>query len=103
MRQSIASETFLLGELLNSEPTGRLLSRLRFGGSVLEISLSEVGRWGFAHRQYLNGRFKFSVRFDTEGEALAAAAAIVACRVDEGWVEDNLSMGIGELSNRPIG
>jgi hypothetical protein len=89
MYQSILKpQHFIIGELFDPGPNGPLLWRLRFGGSVLDAHLCDVGTWGFAYRLYLNGRFTFSERFDSEDAARKAAEAVLAGRVGDGWLED---------------
>ena len=57
----------------------------------MDAHLCDVGRWGVAYRLYLNGRFTYSERFDSEDMARQAASDVLALRVVEGWLEDESS------------
>ena len=82
---------FLTTELLDPGPNGARLWRLRFGGSVVEAYLSDVGHWGVAYRRYLNGRFIYSERFATEDEARHAATDALERLLQDGWVVEDVS------------
>ena len=84
----IKPEHFITSELFDPGPNGPLLWRLRFGGSVLDAHLCDVGNWGFAYRLYLNARFTYSERFDSEDAARQAAETVLAGRVGDGWREE---------------
>ena len=88
MQHTLNPQGFITEELFDPGPNGPLLWRLRFGGSALEAFLGDAGRWGVAYRLYLNGRFTFSERFNTEDAARHAASDVLAQRMGEGWMED---------------
>ena len=88
MHQALNPQGFITQELFNPGPSGPLLWRLRFGGSVLDAHLCDVGCWGVAYRLYLNGRFTYSERFESEDLARQAATDVLVLRVGEGWMED---------------
>ena len=88
MLEAIKPDHFIAHELFNPGPSGPLVWRLRFGGSVLDAHLCDVGCLGFAYRLYINGRFTESERFGTEVEARRAVAGVRTRRQWDGWIED---------------
>jgi hypothetical protein len=88
MHRAVRPCGFITGELIDAAPDGLLLWRLRFGGSVLDAYLTEVGSWGFAYRLFLNGRFTYRERFETVEQARLAAANVLVRRTGDGWCEE---------------
>lgn len=97
----ITPQRFITEELFNPRPNGPLLWRLRFGSSVLDAHLCDVGCWGTAYRLYLNGRFTYSERFENEFGARHAAAAILALRLKDGWLMEASNRHTAEASQYP--
>lgn len=59
--------------------------RLRYDGAVLDAYLSAVGGWGFVFEFYLDGRFCYSERFDSEPAARQALSDEIRRRLADGW------------------